>query len=348
MLIEIGRECSLARLCAERKHGRTLLEQARTDPSLFGTPTFDFECLDWTESLAFAINFAFNGNADAFLETLGHNKHDEVPGRRPLWTTRDEQIYDLSLHLTLLDKWYDKLVELFGIEKNEHFRFLDRLAKQGGVAPRRSLQIACQLEHAQMRWTLDAFVHDKLVVLDTATDSVRITDNGIEYHSLLRERDPDMAIPDEIRKSVAELRRDHPDPSKAGFIIMRFGNTRAHATIVDAIRSTLARFDLVGLRADDKEYHSDLYHNIMTYMHGCGFAVAAYERLESEDFNPNVSLEVGGMLVMDKPVCLLKDKTLRTLNTDLAGKMYRQFDPQNPASTINEVLTKWLHDKGIA
>ncbi len=54
------------------------------------------------------------------------------------------------------------------------------------------------------------------------------------------------------------------------------------------------------------------------------------------------------MLAMGKPVCLLKDRTLSTLHTDLIGKLYRPFDPQDIARTVAEVLPKWLRDKGLA
>ena len=80
---------------------------------------------------------------------------------------------------------------------------------------------------------------------------------------------------------------------------------------------------------------------------GCGFGVAVFERIEAEQFNPNVSLEVGYMRALSKEVCLLKDKTLTTLQTDLLGKLYRQFDPQDPERTIPNELSRWLSDKGI-
>ena len=41
----------------------------------------------------------------------------------------------------------------------------------------------------------------------------------------------------------------------------------------------------------DKEYHEDLLPNILIYLHGCGMGVAVFERIEAEDFDPNVSLE---------------------------------------------------------
>lgn len=86
----------------------------------------------------------------------------------------------------------------------------------------------------------------------------------------------------------------------------------------------------------------------MTYIYGCALGVAVFERIESEEFNPNTALEVGYMFGLQKPVCLLKDRTLRTLNTDLVGKIYRSFDTLNPGETISTELAQWLEDKGFA
>lgn len=354
MLYGLIRENSIARLCEERRYGHELLGRCRTDPDLFRSNKFKLDYTNWTESVAFAVNYAFNGCADTFLDTLGHGKRSSFPGLcRPPWSSAEEQADELAFHLALLDKWFDKLQDEFVDEERVRFTFLDFLIKNGGQAPKRTLQTVCQLENATFISLLESFVHDRIIedapiIKDAPTaKSVAITAVGEEYHELLSNRDELMPLPPEIKNSVAELRRDHPDPSIVGFIIMRFGNTPAHARIVDSIRSTLSKFGVIALRADDREYHSDLYQNILTYMYGCGFAIAVYERLESDDFNPNVSLEVGGMLTMGKPVCLLKDRTLRTLHTDLAGKMYRQFDPQDPESTIPTSLESWLRDKRI-
>lgn len=151
----------------------------------------------------------------------------------------------------------------------------------------------------------------------------------------------------EISESIERFHKDHPDPSRVAFVMMRFGQTTAHAKIVAGIKEALASSGIVAVRADDKEYHADLYQNIQTYMHGCGFGVAVFERLEEEIFNPNVSLEVGYMMALRKHVCLLKDRTLKTLQADLIGKLYRVFDPQNPTESISVELLKWLKDKGL-
>ena len=128
---------------------------------------------------------------------------------------------------------------------------------------------------------------------------------------------------------------------------MRFGTTEPHERIAESISNTVAPYGITALRADAREYHSDIYTNILTYIYGCSFGIAVFERIERNDFNPNVSLEVGLMFGVRKPVCLLKDKTLEALHTDLVGKLYRSFDALKPEDDIRRHLDKWLKDKGI-
>lgn len=152
----------------------------------------------------------------------------------------------------------------------------------------------------------------------------------------------------EIQKSLACFKRDYPDPTKVAFIMMQFGETKAHAEIVKAIRSALNTHGIRGVKANDKDYHDDLFYNVMTYLYGCGFGIAVFERIETEKFNPNVSFEVGYMLALKKHVCLLKDKTLEALHADLVSKLYKVFDPQEPDKTIRGEVSQWLSDKDIA
>jgi hypothetical protein len=153
--------------------------------------------------------------------------------------------------------------------------------------------------------------------------------------------------PAEIKDSIDRFRVDHPDPRKVAFLMMRFGKTKAHENIVAGIKKALDPLGVSVVRADDKQYHDDLFPNVLTYVYGCGFGIAVFERIEKEEFNPNVALEVGYMFALRKKVCLLKDKTLDTLQADLVGKLYRVFDPLDPIETIPQELTRWLNDKGL-
>ncbi len=53
------------------------------------------------------------------------------------------------------------------------------------------------------------------------------------------------------------------------------------------------------------------------------------------------------MLALKKPVCYLKDQTLLALHTDILGKFYMPFDPQDPDGTIPREIKQWLSDKGL-
>jgi hypothetical protein len=154
--------------------------------------------------------------------------------------------------------------------------------------------------------------------------------------------------PPELLPYVNEFRERHPDPRKHAFIIMRFGEGRRHQAIADAIKGSLASHDIVALRADDHTYADFLMSNVRTYMHGCGFAVAVFERIESESHNPNVALEVGYMLALGKRVCLLKDQTLKQLPTDMVGSLYSEFDLDDVAPSIQNGLSRWLRQRGLA
>ena len=152
-------------------------------------------------------------------------------------------------------------------------------------------------------------------------------------------------FPPEIRDSLTKFREDYPGTHKTAFIMMQFGKTTAHQNIVESIKQVFEKHGIVALRADDKEYHSSLLGNVLTYIYGCDTSVAVFERIEADKFNPNVSFEVGYMRALNKPICLLKDKTMSTLHTDLLGELYKSFDPQDPKGSIPAELEKWLKDR---
>jgi len=154
-------------------------------------------------------------------------------------------------------------------------------------------------------------------------------------------------IPVAIQESLEAFRKDHAHVEKTCFIMMQFSETEAHGVIGQTIKATLSKFGFTGLLARDKQYHDDLYPNIQTYMHGCRFGIAVFERIEKDDFNPNVSLEIGYMLGLKKAMLLLKEKTLSSLQADLVGKLYHPFDVQNVTKTIPPQIERWMEDKTL-
>lgn len=151
----------------------------------------------------------------------------------------------------------------------------------------------------------------------------------------------------EIASGLEKFKTDFPTGKKTAFIIMQFSETKLHKEIVSCIKDTLEKHNISALRADHKEYLDDLFPNVKVYMHACDFGIAVFDRIIEDDFNPNVSLEVGYMLGMGKNVLLLKDKTLKSLPTDLTGKLYKQFNTLDIANSMPEQIEKWLLDKGL-
>lgn len=151
----------------------------------------------------------------------------------------------------------------------------------------------------------------------------------------------------ELASGLEKFRRDYPVGNRTAFIIMQFGDTRLHEDIVETIKNELQKHNIAALRANDKEYMDDLFPNVKVYMHACDFGIAVFDRITEDDFNPNVTLEVGYMLGMGKDVLLLKDKTLKSLSTDLTGRLYKQFDTTDVKNTLPKQIEKWLSDKGL-
>jgi nucleoside 2-deoxyribosyltransferase len=166
-----------------------------------------------------------------------------------------------------------------------------------------------------------------------------------EKSQLFKKNQIQIELPLEIVKSIYDFKKTYPTSKKVGFILMPFEKSTAYENILLAIKKVLQKNDCIGVRADDKNFHDDVFYNILTYLHGCDFGIAVFDKSEITTFNPNVSLEVGFLMALNKPVFLLKDKNLTTLQSDLAGKLYSEFDPQNIEKTISPMLKKWLLDK---
>lgn len=149
------------------------------------------------------------------------------------------------------------------------------------------------------------------------------------------------APPVEISESLCSFKVAYSQ-KKTAFIMMSFERSDTHNTIASCIKTTLAKFDIIAMRADDREFHENLYDNILTYMHGCDFGVAVVERISNQSFNANISFEVGYMKALKKPVCILKDKTFQVLQADLLGKLYREFDTHCVATTVESALNSWI------
>ena len=230
------------------------------------------------------------------------------------------------------------LGQLNGISLDETEAFLMLLEEEGNIEISRRL-----VEHDETPSYWASITPRGRIAL---SNKIKLRDK-IERLARLMARQRRDEPPVEIRESLDRFRSEFPDDSKVAFIMMRLKPEPQLIRIVRAIESTRSSFGIRGFRADTREYNPDLLGNILTYIYGCGFGIAVFDRLLTNEFNPNVSLEIGYMMGLRKHVCLLKDETLQSLHADLTGRLYRRFDANDPTRTIPPQLTKWLKDKGI-
>lgn len=153
--------------------------------------------------------------------------------------------------------------------------------------------------------------------------------------------------PKGLEEGVLSLRADAGGKPMA-FLMMPLSSRDPIENLAKTVHAALAEFDVVCVRADDKAYSEDLWENIRIYMHAADFGVAIYERVETDDYNPNVSIEVGYMMALDTRVCLLKERRLPRLPSDIAGKLYYEFDIFEPQTSIRRAIAKWASSVGLS
>jgi len=141
---------------------------------------------------------------------------------------------------------------------------------------------------------------------------------------------------------------DFPNPEANFFVMMRFRDSAQHSAIERAIADVLREYSLNMLRADQKQYHNELWTNVRAYLDACNYGIAVFEQIDEPDINPNVSLELGYMFGQDKRCLLLKEKRVDALNSDLLGLLYCPFDSYKIEETVPAQVRRWLKDIGIA
>ena len=125
--------------------------------------------------------------------------------------------------------------------------------------------------------------------------------------------------------------------------MMRFRDTDTFHGIEEKIKIALTENGLNGYLARDKQYMPSLWDNILVYMIACKYGVAVFEIIKEQDFNPNISLELGVMYAWGRNCLLLKDNNLPRLPTDICGSLYKDFDPDRLAS-ITDAVRSWVKD----
>lgn len=132
------------------------------------------------------------------------------------------------------------------------------------------------------------------------------------------------------------------------FVMMPFRQERdeRYESIEKVLRSELKKQGLRAWLASDRQLAPQLWDNVAAFLLACKFGVAVFTRIErdrriEEEFNPNVSLELGFCLSRGRQVLILKDSALRNLQTDLVGHLYAEFDFNQVTRQLPALIRDW-------
>lgn len=101
--------------------------------------------------------------------------------------------------------------------------------------------------------------------------------------------------------------------------------TDSFGEIITGLRAACAEHGLNLLLASDGNAQDTLWANVVTYMWACKFAIVLVD-VDDGNFNSNVLIEVGGMLMTGRRCAILRDKNVPAMPTDLVGHIYREVD----------------------
>ena len=162
------------------------------------------------------------------------------------------------------------------------------------------------------------------------------------YKEIMVLRDIDFKMSYMPMYSDAEMKFYEKYGHNAIFVIMPF--RKELNKVYEIIKDIFASKGYSAIRADEKEFTNDLWENVRVYLECCNVAVAIFDKDDQDNYNPNVAIEVGYMLSKGNQVCLLKDKKLPKLPSDLISKMYKEYDSDDVEGTLPEQLGLWIRD----
>jgi protein-tyrosine-phosphatase len=142
--------------------------------------------------------------------------------------------------------------------------------------------------------------------------------------------------------------KPYPVPASNAYLMTRFAQTKHHDEISKAVEQAVTAFGLEFVRADDTNLSGDdLWQKVKFCMQACEYGIAVYETIDKPDFNPNVSIELGYMLALQRQCLLLKERTLPGLPVNLVGFLYKEFDGTNISASILGQVANWLREVGV-
>jgi hypothetical protein len=117
------------------------------------------------------------------------------------------------------------------------------------------------------------------------------------------------------------------------FLMTRFPKDEKETAYPDPVRGIIAAtrqaLDHHGLRlhlASDRNADDELFGNIAGHMWASKYGIGLFETRFGDDYNDNLQIEVGAMLMTGRRCALLRDRDTPELPTDFVGHIYKRVD----------------------
>jgi len=131
----------------------------------------------------------------------------------------------------------------------------------------------------------------------------------------------------------------YPDPKNPAVTDPQLKN------VIDVVSSAVVANKYVPRVASDKDYHAQLWDNVELHMLGCRRGIAIVQDKVKKELNPNVAIEWGWMLGLNRRVLYLVEKDFKRERADWKGMSNDQFDWANPAPGVNAAVKRFLPAK---
>jgi hypothetical protein len=117
--------------------------------------------------------------------------------------------------------------------------------------------------------------------------------------------------------------------------------------VITAAREALGAHGLVLHLASDRAADDELFGNVAAHIWACKYGVGLFETRYGPEFNDNLQIEVGAMLMTGRRVALLKDLETPDMPTDFVGHIYKPMDFEDLVAVGASVHTWAAEDLGL-
>ena len=197
-------------------------------------------------------------------------------------------------------------------------------------------------------YAFDKQILDESEDLSEEKDKVRAI---IETQIRKFQKNLESIYPDTLKDEIIARKNEYGD-RKTAFIMSAF----RHKEYIDIVKDILEKHGIIPLITDGPvtEFDDKVWDNIVIHMNVCDFGISIYaddsldnnkDSKERDKMNPNVSIETGYLLGLQKKVLFLKHDNLPKLPSDFGGEHYKSF---HDYTSLKTCLDNWLLKRGFS